>query len=206
MLTLAVLASIAASGGPPARDLFDEVYRRGQEKNGNLRTFTATFEETTTSSLLTRPLQARGTVAVERPGRVALHYTEPDERQVIIDGNRMTLTWPSRGIRQTKDIGASQRRVQKYFVDSSPDELRSHFQVTAREVAEGYAIEMVPRRKQISEGVARLDLTLDGASLLMTTMRMTFPNGGTKTMTFRDVRPDGEVDPALFRVPDRATP
>ena len=64
---------------------------------------------------------------MERPGRVALHYTEPDEHTVIIDGDRMTVAWPSRGILQTKDIGASQRRVQKYFVDSSPDELRSHF-------------------------------------------------------------------------------
>jgi hypothetical protein len=58
---------------------------------------------------------------------------------------------------------------------------------------------MVPTRKQIKEGLARLELWIDHASLLMTAMRMTFPNGDTKLMTFEDVVPNAPVDPALFR-------
>jgi outer membrane lipoprotein-sorting protein len=176
-------------------DLFDEIYRRGQAQNGGLRTFTATFTETTTSSLLTRPLIARGTVAVERPGRVALRYVAPDDRVVIIDGDRMTLSWPSRGVRQTRDIGASQRRVRKYFVDSSPDELRGHFEVTAREAADrpGYLVTLIPKRKQIKEGLSRLELWIDRDTLLLSAMRMSFPNGDTKLMTYTDVKPNASV-------------
>ncbi len=158
----------------------------------------------TTSSLLERPLRASGTVSVERPARVALHYTAPDERWIVIDGNRMTFVWPARGIRQARDIGASQRRVQKYFVDSSPGELRGHFEVAARPLPDGYEITMVPTRKQIKEGLARLDLTIDGESLLMTAMKMAFPNGDTKTMTFTDVRPNALLDPSAFTVPPAA--
>ena len=98
-----------------------------------MKTLTAPFIETTTSSLLTRPLVARGTLAVERPSRVVLRYTEPDERVVLIDGDTMTMSWPSRNVRQSTDIGAAQKRIQKYFVDSSPDELRGHFTIAARE-------------------------------------------------------------------------
>jgi len=198
-VTISVIACCAAraSAGP---DLFDDLYRRGLQQNGQLRTFTASFTETTTSALLTRPLAARGTVAVERPSRVALRYTEPDERVVIIDGDRMTIMWPSRGVHQTKDIGASQKRVQKYFVDRSPAELRSHFDISAREDRGAYHITMVPRRKQISEGLTRLELTIDPASLLMTAMEMTFPNGDTKQMTFSGVKPNVALDPAAFRV------
>jgi outer membrane lipoprotein-sorting protein len=197
MLVLAL-----ASVGPRAvgLDLFDELYRRGQKQNGNLRTLTASFTETTTSALLTRPLVGRGTVAVERPSRVALRYAAPDDRSVIVDGDRMTLSWASRGVQQSKDVGASLRRVQKYFVDSSPDELRSHFQVTARELGDrpGYLVTLVPRRKQIKEGLSRLELWIDPDTLLLSAMRMSFPNGDTKLMTYTDVRTNVPVD-GLFK-------
>lgn len=171
-------------------DLFDEIYRRGQKQNGSLRALTASFTEATTSALLTKPLMARGTVAVERPSRVVLRYTEPEERLVIIDGNTMTMTWPSRGVRQNRDIGAAQRRVQKYFIDSSPAELRQHFAIAAHERSglPGYVVTMVPTRKQIKEGLTRLDLVIDQSSLLLTSMTMTFPNGDTKEMTFTEVK------------------
>lgn len=187
----------AAAGSPP--DLFDELYARGQKQNGTLRTFTAAFTETTSSSLLTRPLVASGTVAVERPGRVALRYTVPDQRLVLIDDNRMTIAWPARGVRESRDIGASQRRVQKYFVDGSPDELRRHFQITATATsARGYRLAMIPTRNQIKEGLSRLDMTIDGTTLLMSAMTMTFPNGDTKEMTFTDVKVNPALDPGTF--------
>jgi len=194
------IVDLSARGAAP--DLFDDLYRRGQKQNGTLRTFTASFTETTTSTLLTRPLTARGTVAVERPSRVALRYIEPDERVVIIDGDRMTIAWPSRAVQQTKDIGAAQKRVQRYFVDSSPGELRSHFEITARELPDraGYLVTMVPTRKQIKEGLTRLEIFVDPATLLMSEMAMSFPNGDSKRMVFSDVRPNTPVDPALFRL------
>lgn len=196
------MACAACLGGAAraAGDLFDELYQRGQTRNADLRTLTATFTETSTSSLLTRPLVARGTVAVARPARVALRYSEPDERQLIIDGGRLTLTWPSRGIRQSRDVGAALARVQTYFVDSSPEELRRHFSIAARDAeAAGYSVTMVPTRKQLRDGLARLELAIDPASLLPTSMKMTFPNGDTKLMTFADVKLNVPLDAALFQ-------
>jgi outer membrane lipoprotein-sorting protein len=202
-LALACLLCVAAAAPRPASaDLFDDLYQRGQRQNGELRTFTASFTESTTSTLLTRPLVARGTVAVERPARIALRYTDPEERAVIIDGDRMTLWWPGRKLVQTRDIGAAQRRVRRYFVDSSPAELRSHFEIAAAEARDrpGFAITLVPKRSQIREGLASLDLWVDPGTLLLSGMRMTFPNGDTKTMTFADVKPNAAIDPAAFVV------
>ena len=48
---------------------------RVQRINATLKTLTARFTETTTSSILTRPLVASGIVAVERPSKVVLHYS-----------------------------------------------------------------------------------------------------------------------------------
>jgi outer membrane lipoprotein-sorting protein len=203
MILVAVLPLVGLRLAAAPADLFDELFRRGQASNASMKTLTASFVETTTSTLLTRPLTARGTLAVQRPSRIVLRYVEPDERVVLIDGDRMTTSWPSRGIRQSRDIGAAQKRIQKYFVDSSPDELRRHFNIGAREPDDRpgtYLVTMVPRRKQILEGLARLDLRVDARTQLMTAMTMTFPNGDTKEMTFTEVKPNAPVDPSSFSV------
>lgn len=198
-----LLGSIPAALAARA-DLFDELFKQGQAKNGAMKTLTASFVETTSSSLLSRPLVSSGTVAVERPSRIALHYTQPDDRVVLIDGDKMTMSWPSKNVRQDKDIGAAQKRIQKYFVGSSPSELRSHFTVSASEPAERpntYLVAMVPKRKQIQEGLSRLELWVDKSTQMLVAMKMTFPNGDTKLMTFTDVKPNAPLDPAAFTVP-----
>ena len=58
---------------------------------------------------------------------------------------------------------------------------------------------MVPKQKRIREGLTRLELWVDKAALMMAAMRMTFPNGDTKLMTFTDVRPNAALDPSVFK-------
>ena len=192
----------------PGRESFDDFYERGQRVNAGLKTLTAHFTETTTTSLLTRPLVAHGTLAVERPSRVVLHYVDPEPRDVFIDGDHMTMSWPGRNMRQTTDIGAAQGRVQKYFVNSSAVELRRQFDIDMddRDVHDAarrpgtYHVAMVPKRKQIREALARLDLWVDRSSLLLAAMRMTFSNGDTKLMAFDEIVPNAAIEGATFAV------
>ena len=198
LLTTLTLAAAAPS------DLFDEIYAKGRPLESSLRTLSGRFTETTTSSLLTRPLVARGTLAVIRPDKVVLLYDEPERRTVLIDGNAMRLVWPARTIDQRTNIGAAQRRIQQYFVNKSPAELRSHFDIAATVAGDqpnAWLITMSPKRKQINEGLTALELWLDRTTVMLTSMRMTFPNGDTKLMTFDDVKVNPPIDPALFRVP-----
>jgi outer membrane lipoprotein-sorting protein len=197
-------ASIAAAQKKAAArqpDVFDELYTRGKKANDAMKTLTAHFTETTTSSLLTKPLVARGRVAVERPSRVVLRYSEPDVRTVLIDGNTMTMSWPSRGITQVSDIGTAQGRVQKYFINGTAEDLRNQFEIEdhgTSDKAGTYYVTMVPKRKQIKENLVRLDLWIDRSSLLLDTMKMTFANGDSKTMAFDDVKPNAPIEPGTF--------
>src|SRR5262245_53220506 len=104
LMSLAALSVLARNVTSAPPDSFDELYARGKQMNDGLKTLTARFTETTTSTLLTRPLVARGRVAVERPSRVILRYSEPDARTILIDGNTMTVVWPSRKTRQVTHI------------------------------------------------------------------------------------------------------
>lgn len=210
-----MLGAVALAGGgadarpsaavqTPARaESFDELYLRGQRANAAIKTLTARFTETTTSSLLTRPLVARGTLAVVRPSRIVLRYVEPDARIVLIDGNRMTTSWPSRKSRQVTDIGATQGRIQKYFVNGSIEDLRREFEIAeygAGDRRGASHVSLVPKRKQIRESLARLDLWVNQPSLLLESLQITFANGDVKEMAFEDVVPNASIDPGAFIV------
>jgi outer membrane lipoprotein-sorting protein len=178
-----------------AEDLFDDIHARSRPVAASLRTISARFVEETTSPLLTTPLIARGSLVVVRPSRISLRYTDPDTRTIDIDDDVLTLTWPSRGIRQTTDVGASQRRVQAYFIDKSPAELRRHFTIAAAVAPDRsgtWLVTMVPTRKQIRQGVTKLELWVSQRTLLPEVIRLSFPSGETKRFTFEDVKTNVE--------------
>ena len=206
---IAACAALCASGAPAAAqkkdartpDVFDELYSRGKKANDAMKTLSARFTETTTSSLLTKPLVAHGRVAVERPSRVILRYTEPDVRTVLIESSKMTMSWPSRHIKQVTDIGTAQGRVQKYFINGTAEDLRNQFDIEDHGTSDKpntYYVSMAPKRKQIRENLVKLDLWIDRTSLLLDTMKMTFANGDSKTMAFEDVVPNAALPADAF--------
>lgn len=184
-------------GQDPAES-FDALYAKGQKINASIRTMTANFTETTESALLTKPLVARGTLAVERPSRVVLHYTVPDARTVLIDKNRMTVTWPER---QSFDVGAAMSRVQRMFVEGSVKDLRQQFDIDDRAPNDRpgtHHVRLTPRQRRIREGLTSLELWVDRQTSLLSAMRMEFPNGDTKTMTFEHVVANAAIPPDTF--------
>jgi outer membrane lipoprotein-sorting protein len=184
----------------PQAESFDQLYEHGQRINAAMRTLTAHFTETTTSALLVKPLVARGTLAVERPSRVILNYSDPEVRVVLIDDDKMTLTWPSR---QVLDVSATMKRVQRYFTGSSAADLRRQFDIDDRQTTERpgmYRLLMTPKQKRIRETLDKLELWVDRDSSLLSSMRMTFANGDTKTMTFEQVTPNAPLRPGTFSV------
>ncbi len=198
---LLAIAAVTTAQAPPGS--FDESYRRAQQANAALKTLTGRFTETTTSALLTRPLMAHGTLAVQRPSRVILRYTDPEPRVVLIDGDRMTLVWPSRQLRQESDIRRAQSRVQRYFVGGSAEELRREFDIEQRAVSERPGtteVRLRPKRKQIREALTILDLWVNPSTALLAAMRMTFANGDTKTMVFADVVANTPLEADAFTV------
>ena len=98
--SIAIVASALMLCGAAARDLFDDIYARSHGVEASIRTVTAHFTEESTSSLLSSPVVSRGSLAVIRPDRIVMRYTDPAGRILLIDGDQLTLVWPSRGVRR----------------------------------------------------------------------------------------------------------
>jgi outer membrane lipoprotein-sorting protein len=195
------LPSLAARAS--AEDLFDQIYSRGAPVEKTLKTVSAAFVETSTSTLLKTPQVAKGTLVGRRPDQVRLAYTGADARTVIVNGKLLALDWPGRGIKETRDVSGTMRRAERFFVMSSPAELRKHFDIVAIDAPDrtgAWRVTFTPRRKQMREGVARVHLWIDQASLVLHALKMEYPGGDTRLMEFSDVRINPPVDGSAFVV------
>jgi outer membrane lipoprotein-sorting protein len=147
---------------------------------------------------------AEGTLLAVRPTDILLSYTTPERKLLRIDATTLRFAWPDRKLHETRDIRQSQARVQKYFVDKTPGELRKHFTITAVDDAAKagtWRVTMVPKRKQIQQGVTRIDLWLDQRTSMLSTMTLTFAGGDTKTMAFTNVEVNAPITLADLGLP-----
>jgi len=196
------MAALAAA--PQPADPLDALFARGKVMQATLHSISASFTETTLSSLLRDPLVARGTVVAAVPLRMLMTYTTPEVRYVLMDQTRIVTVVPSRRERDELNIADMQRRIQRYFVEASPKELRQSFDISlAPDPALPGAdlMDMRPRRKQIKEGLARLRLWIDRTSLVMSKLRMDYADGDSRTIELSDIKINPPVDDRTFAIP-----
>ena len=60
-----------------------------------------------------------------------------------------------------------------------------------------------PKRRQMQEGVSRVDLWIDKTSLLLHALKMEYPGGDSRLMEFSDVRINPPVAADAFALPVR---
>ena len=82
-----------------------------------------------------------------------------------------------------------------------PSSVSNSISTTAASERPGtYQLSFTPKRKQIREGLSRVDLWVDRTSLVLSAMRMIFANGEDKLMVFEDVVQNGPLGPDTFAI------
>jgi outer membrane lipoprotein-sorting protein len=203
---LLALLSIVAPQTPPAKaqgDLFSDIYKRGIAKQRAMTSVRASFTETTVSTLLVKPLVAHGTLIAASSGRLRMTYTDPEPKILVTNGRALIVVWPERGEREQIDIRDIQKRIDKYFTSAGIDDLRRLFEIVAEPDAsrrQAYHVELRPRRKQIKQGLERLELWIDRESDMLVQMRLSFPGGDQKTIALDAVTMNVPVAADAFEV------
>ena len=205
LLTVCGLSALALGAQhAPAGDRLDRLFAKTMAKRDTITSIRARFTETTTSSLLQKPIVAHGTVVAAPPARVLMTYTDPERRYVSIDAKALVVVWPDRGQRERIDIAQTQKRIEKYFTHAGIDDLRAMFDVAAAPdaaLAGSDRVEMRPKRKQIKEGLELLQLWIDRDTQLLVQMEMRFPGGDRKTIRLDDTAVNVPLTEASFAIP-----
>jgi outer membrane lipoprotein-sorting protein len=203
-LVACLIAGATIASAQKAVDPLDALFARGKAMQKEMTSIAASFTETTVSTLLKDPIVARGTVIAAMPLRVLMRYHTPEVKYILLDEKTMVLATPARHERQEINIADVQKRVQKYFVDASPNDLRASFTITLAPDPPGGALDlmdMAPTRKQIKEGLSRLRLWIDRDRLVMTKMRLDMPSGDTRTIELSDIKTNVPIDATTFTLP-----
>ena len=174
-----------------AADLFDEIYAKGRptriEPANADRAVHRNHDVVAADAAARRARHARGRPAEQ--GGAALRRSR-DAAPCSSTATR--CAWSGRHGASTSGPTSAPRSGASSNTSSTsrPTQLRSHFDIAASVAADrpdAWLVTMTPKRKQIREGLSRLELWLDRATVMLTSMRMTFPNGDTKLMEFDDV-------------------
>ncbi len=203
LLHMVAAVTLVASQAAAPGDLFDQLFARTLAKRQSIQSIRARFTETTTSSLLQKPIVSHGTVIAAPPSRVLMTYTDPERRTIAIDGKSLVVVWPDRREREKIDISQTQKRIDQYFTQATIGGLRSMFEITAQPdsvIREADRVDMRPRRKPIKEGLERLELWIDRESLLLVQMQMTFPGGDRKTIRLDDITVNVPITDEMFLI------
>jgi outer membrane lipoprotein-sorting protein len=200
----AVMAALALAGQAAAPDLFADLFKRSPIAQRTLHSLRANFIETTTSSLLAAPIVARGTLVAAPPGRLVMTYTSPEPKTLIVNLEKLVITWPQRNQREEMNIARTQERVKKYFADANPDQLRKNFEVRvtpSSELGGTYLVDMTPTRKQIRQGLQQLQVWVSRDQVQPRQLKMIFPGGDSKTIRIDDLEPNVPITDAMFAAP-----
>jgi outer membrane lipoprotein-sorting protein len=208
--TLTAIAMLGLAGAAPHQnsDPLDDLFARGRAAQAATKSISASFTETSVSSLLRDPLVSTGTLVATLPIRVVMSYSSPTVKTVALDDTRLVIARGPGQPREEINIADTQRRVQKYFAEASPKQLRELFTITLSSdlKADAHRLEMVPRRKQMAEGIDRLRIWIDRTRLVMTRMVLDYPGGDSKTLELHDIRTNVAIDETVFGLLARKRP
>jgi outer membrane lipoprotein-sorting protein len=205
-----VLLFCAASTSVPASqssDPLDDLFRRARPVQAALKTLTASFTETSVSTLLREPVVATGTLVAAMPLRVVMEYKLPTPKTVALDQRWMVIAWANRTDFEKINIARSaaprSEILRGRLSEAVARQFHGHSDLRTVD-GDAYRLDLVPKRKQISEGVTRIQIWIDRGSLMMTKMALSFAGGDSKTLELRDIKINPAIDESAFALLSRA--
>jgi outer membrane lipoprotein-sorting protein len=200
---LVAALALTAVQAPGGQDLFDTLHARISAAEAKRTSIRARFVESTTSSLLVKPMVSQGTLIGEKPARMVITYLSPERKSILMDGQRLFVTRAGRQEVEQTDITEIMKTVNKYFTNADPGQLRRAFTIHAipdPATPGGYQVDLLPRRKQIKQGLDRLQFWVS-RDYMLTQLTMTFAGGDTTVFKLEDVELNVAVPPGTFAPP-----
>jgi outer membrane lipoprotein-sorting protein len=145
----------------------------------------ATFVEEKEVPELDRPLVSRGTLAWRAPDRLEKRTTDPAPELFLIEGDRLTLERPERGMRETLALDTAPEirpliEALRATLAGDIATLRHHHEVSFSGDTARWRIVLVPRSLRLRGAVQRI--TLEGTGGFLAVVETQGNDGRTRLM------------------------
>lgn len=192
----AVAAEASAAGAAQVADIVSAV----EKKYAEVQTIQANFTQSKRDAF--GDIQQDGDVVLQRPARMRWRFTTGDESEFVTDGGTLWIyTKADNQVLRMRDTSQATSTANSFL--TSLDSLDELFKITLIDQKGGPTLELVPREPGMYK---RIRLALD-PELVLRRVVFTDAYDNVTDLSFRDVRLNGKVDPAMFtfQVPSGAT-
>jgi hypothetical protein len=200
----AALGLLLAAAPPAAASELDLERLMGEMARS--RGVLASFREVKEVSLLSEPIETRGTLAFAPPDRFVRRTSAPGATALYVDGDRLVFRDEAGG--ETVDLGAdpvARRFVENVVVLWSGDlaALRERYEVRFEVQGDAWSLHLFPRRAPLRDFVREIAMAGHGAR--MDTMVLHETDGDRTVTHFEELVTDHAFSPeeleATFRPP-----
>ena len=201
-LTVALSLTQPAAAAPAS---VDELIARLEAASKGVTSLAGEFTQRNKLKLFKQELRSKGRLYFQRPRQIRWEYLEPDPSTLILDGDRATLRTPDAAA-QTFDLtkDATMRAIFDQLLTwlgpGSMSQARvDHDLSTAGSAGEPILILTPKASSPVAKAFQRIELRLDGKSLLMRSILLREKNGDEKEITFTRLQRNAVLPADAFK-------
>lgn len=198
--------SFSADAGKGQESELRQVLQKAKEREKELKTFVAAFEQTKKTLLLEEPLRSRGMVFFDNSGKMLLKVTEPEPLTVLLKRGWMTLFYPEWSKYEEMYIGSDVINKNFGFGRSLEEMAEQYDTVLSAERPSGcYHLTLRPKSGRAEKYIDRIEVLLNPESWLPVSISFMEKEGDMTTVSleFKSINeplPEGTFD---LELPDQ---
>jgi len=199
---LIVLVACLAATVASADDL-DTLLVNFDRVQGQIRTLSADFTETTRSTLLKDEIVAKGRVFLTKPNSVRWEYSVPEEMRFVIANDQYVGYYPKRKRAERRDIRRWGEQLFRFLgLGQASDELAKFYHIRIEEEANEETILLVldPKKKRVRKRMESVRLWVDADTYLPVRVRYARHGGNTRVIEFDRMNVNPDLSASLYEV------
>jgi len=200
-------AAKAAPPPPPATAgiSLPEVLSRFDLVQGQVRTLSAEFIQTTRSPLLKDPIVAKGQFFLTKPQSVLWEYSSPEPMRFVVAEGEYTGYFPARKTAEKRDVKRWSEQLFRFFgLGQGSKELGKFYEIALGEAGKddkaSYLLRLTPKKRRVKKNVEEVKLWVDAATLLPVRIDYVGKDGGEREIRFVNTRLNPDLAAGLYHV------
>ena len=175
-----------------------------EKANAAYQTIEGSFARTQVNAAKGSSVKTEGLLYIAGEEQMAQHYTDPCTDVLIIDGDDFYMVRGKKENKFNTEKNKTMRGLRNtllYCVHGKPSALAAEngAEITAEKKTDGYEVVLVSTKKT-PRGYAKIVLTYDLKSKLLTRMQMDEYNGNSTVYEMSGLKTNGKVDAQVFEI------
>ena len=186
-------------------ETLDQVLARFDQVQGQIRTLSADFVQTTRSPLLKDPTVAKGRFYLTKPDSVLWEYSAPEPMRFAVAGGRYTGYFPERKKAEKRDIKRWSEQLFRFFgVGQGSKELGKFYEIAlgqGERPGEGdYLLVLSPKKRRVRKSFDEVRLWVDRSTLLPVRIEYAGKDGNERVIRLLNTRFNPDLAVGLYDV------